>query len=274
MPRVLLFLGITASLFAPFTYAQAASVRLPATFHRQEHSLSCEVAALKTAMGTLGIPVSETELIAKLPFDTTPRGGGIWGDPNEGFVGDINGRMLRTGYGVYAKPIANVGKHYARTEILRDPSPVALARSVAAGKPVIMWGYYRGAGAPYSWQTPAGKTIAAVDGEHTSVVYGFDGDVKAPTHFSVMDPITGAGTWSTADLMANWKSLNYMAVTVAPRWVKVADSPKIWEISADGKTRSWITTLAAFKARGGKAEYVVTIGRKDLDKYIVGPDIS
>jgi len=55
--------------------------------------------------------VSEEELVRKLAFDTKDpmSPDGIWGDPEKGFVGDINGPIFyRTGFGVYEKPIGRL----------------------------------------------------------------------------------------------------------------------------------------------------------------------
>src|ERR1700741_62031 len=46
-------------------------VNLPIVPHKQEHSLSCEIAALKIALSAHSIDVSEAELIKKLHFDPT-----------------------------------------------------------------------------------------------------------------------------------------------------------------------------------------------------------
>jgi len=49
--------------------------------------------------------------VRKLAFDTKDpmSPDGIWGDPEKGFVGDINGPIFyRTGFGVYEKPIGRL----------------------------------------------------------------------------------------------------------------------------------------------------------------------
>lgn len=252
-----------------------AATTLSVPFHRQEQPLSCEIAALKMALGVHGINVSEAELKARLPFDPTPKGNGIWGDPNVGFVGRINGSMLRTGYGVYWDPIANVGSTYATTEVLRHGSAPQLAQHIAAGNPVIIWGYY-GRRTVYFWQTTAGKEIKAVDGEHTRVVYGFEGTVANPTRFYLADPLTGTFTWSTAELMHNWSSLNHMAVVVKParQWLKTPDSIHVWEINTKEKTRHLIPTWDTFVARGGASHKVEIVDERVLRTYQRGQDIS
>ena len=140
----------------------AQQVQVPVLFHRQEQALSCEVAALKMALGGQGIEQAESALRAQLPFDPTPKQAGVWGDPDRGFVGNIDGRMLVTGYGVHWEPIARLGAQFVHTFVIQNASATELAQQIAAGNPVIVWGNY---GAPhvYTWQTPAGKSARLLD---------------------------------------------------------------------------------------------------------------
>ena len=250
-------------------------VQLPISFHRQEHSLSCEIATLKMALDSYGITIPEASLIDQLPFDRTPKGGGVWGDPNEGFVGSIDGKMLVTGYGVYWDPIAKVGQRYRRTEVLRNSTAAEVAGHIAAGRPVIVWGYY-GRYKPYSWTAANGKAVQAVNGEHVRIVTGFNGSAQAPTQFSLIDPIFGPITWSTNKFMENWTSLGRHAVVVYPhpRWVRVVGSNRIWEISKDGTTRQAVLSWDAFVARGGFDEAVLSIDNATLLEYKLGDAIA
>ena len=254
--------------------AFAQQVSVPASFHRQERALSCEVATLKMALKVHGIEVSESELIARLPFDVTPRGNGIWGDPNVGFVGRIDGRMLHDGYGVYWDPIAALGERYAAASVMRHGSPQQLARAITAGNGVIIWGYY-GKRAVYNWQTPAGNVVHAMNGQHTRLVYGFDGSVEAPTRFYLIDPLSGPLSWSTEELMHNWSSFQHMGVIVAARsrWVRVPGDVAVWEIDDKNNTRRWVMTWRTFVSRGGSAAAVADIDNQELLKYYVGAPI-
>ena len=253
----------------------SSTVELPVAFHRQEHSLSCEIATLKMALALYGTEVSETELINALPFDPTPKGGGIWGDPNKGFVGDIDGRMLVDGYGVYWDPIAKVGMKYKRTSVLRNSNAAAVAAHIAAGRPVIVWGYF-GRYKAYSWTSSSGTPVRAVNGEHTRIVTGFSGPVSAPTSFTIIDPIYGPAQWSTAKFVENWTSLGQHGVVVypEPRWVRVKDNPRVWEISEDGTTRHWVRSPAILYARGGSMDLVLAIDNAQIVRYRIGNEIA
>ncbi len=207
------------------------TTRLNVNWHRQEHALSCEIAALKMALSTHGLNISESELISRMPF--VP----MRGDPHEAFVGDIDGRMAVTGYGVYWDPIAKLGNAYLRSEVFQA-SPQLLAQHISEGRPVISWGYF-GRGNTISWTTPSGRQIVGVNGEHARTVVGFSGDVSNPTGFVVLDPIYGEEYWETKALFDNSSPFNHMSVVIYPhpKWVKTSTSSTIWEISSDAKIK-------------------------------------
>ncbi len=192
------------------------TVKFNVPFHKQEHSLSCEVAALKMALSAIGVEVSESELIQNLVFDQTPKKSGIWGDPDQGFVGLIDGRMPQTGYGVYAGPIAQLASSWRPATVLDIKTPEALAAHLLQGRPIVIWGYY-GRGQKLSWATPEGKTVKAVNGEHTRTVIGFTGNASEPEGFYLIDPLFGPMYWTTNKLVKNWDALDRMAVVVYPK---------------------------------------------------------
>jgi uncharacterized protein YvpB len=202
------------SLFQRGEVAGGTIIQLPATYHRQEHSLSCEIAALKMALSVFDINPSESELISKLRFDPTPRTPGVWGNPYDGFVGDINGKMGVDGYGVYAGPVVDVAKQYAHAELF-EATPVELAKRIELGQPVVIWGY-SGRGRTIKWTTPTTREITAINGEHARTLIGYWGEPTNPVGFIIMDPIYGILKWKTADLMRNMKPFDYMAIAISP----------------------------------------------------------
>lgn len=189
------------------------SVELPLKFHRQEHSLSCEAATLKMVLNFHGIDVSESEIIKKMPFDTTLRSGNIWGDPHLGFVGNIDGKMMVDGYGVYWEALAVTGSNWTKVKVLKNGLVSDLVENISQGRPVIVWGYL-GRGKPVSWQTPEGKKIYGVNGEHTRVVYGYKGPADEPDGFMVMDPTYGPAYWAREKFMRNWDAFGRAGIVV------------------------------------------------------------
>ena len=206
---------INIVLFQAGEVAGGTITQVPAKFHRQEHTLSCEIASLKMALSVYGFDIAESELISKLNFDPTPRTKTTWGNPFTGFVGNIDGKMIQDGYGVYWDPIADVAKLYTHAEDTQF-DPIKLATEINQGHPVVSWGY-AGAGKRVSWIAPSGSRIDAVNGEHARTITGFTGSVTNPTGFIILDPIYGKLYWKTADLMHNWEPFGNMGVVVYPK---------------------------------------------------------
>src|SRR5262249_34252448 len=149
--------SLTASPAAP---PETRLLDIP--LHRQEHTLSCETAALKMALGAFGADVSENELLAHLARDTTPRtvladGSVRWGDPEIGYVGRWDGVFTRDGYGVYDSPIADLARAYGfeGTTHGQGVDPAELYEALRQGFPSVVWVPYdltvKGRGA---WITP------------------------------------------------------------------------------------------------------------------------
>lgn len=198
------------------------AVFLDVPYHRQEHALSCEVAALKMALDYYGVDASESALIARLPFATRqPRSrDNTWGDPDLGFVGDIDGVSPNSGYGVYGAPLVALAQQSGiRARIMPTPGLSDILNQVSQRHPVIVWGTLA-SGRDISWVTPEGKRVKAIVGEHTRVVIGFSGPVEAPTAILLHDPIYGTITMAKETFEANWATLGNRAVVIEGREVK------------------------------------------------------
>ncbi len=194
---------------------EAKDVSLDIKFHRQEHSLSCEIASLKMALSYYGVNASEKDLLAQLPIDAAGprRAGNVWGDPNKGFVGSVDGEMPNTGYGVYEKPIALVASKYRSSEALNDASLDEILGAVADKHPVIVWVPIADAH-DISWKTPEGETVPAVYGEHARVLIGFSGSVGQPDHLFFMDPVYGRIRTTPDEFSRDWSKLGNRAVII------------------------------------------------------------
>ncbi|MEQ1878465.1 MAG: C39 family peptidase [Bdellovibrionia bacterium] len=204
-------------MFATLTFfvltAQAATVRLPVKFHKQERELSCEAAALVTVLRFHGVQVSEKDVIAKMPFDRTPKKGGVWGDPDVGFVGDIDGVMGETGYGIHWNPIARLAKNWKDAATIENGTLAELTKNLDEGRPVIVWGL-DGPGREMKWQTPKGRKISALYNEHTRVVIGYKGSKEQPVSFDVLDPRLGEMRLTTPEFLKDWNSFGRKGVVV------------------------------------------------------------
>jgi uncharacterized protein YvpB len=183
--------------------------------HYQQHALSCEVASLTMALNYKGVKVTEDELIALLPFsDTGPRqAGNIWGDPNLGFVGNIDGSMPNTGYGVYDQPIYDLAAKYRPAKIITNGTINDLLIELSDSNPIVVWGVV-GSGQDISWKTPEGKTIYAKLDEHARTLIGFTGQSDNPKLMILLDPIFGKIRMTISDFQKNWNKLDKRAVVI------------------------------------------------------------
>jgi uncharacterized protein YvpB len=192
-----------------------ASVRLPLKYHEQEHELSCEAAALTMVLRYYGVPVVESDVIGKMPLDPTARMGDVWGDPEQGFVGNIDGEMAKTGYGIYWNAMARLASAWKKTVVLSNGSLSDLILNLDENRPVIAWGL-DGPGKKLSWKTPAGREVVAFSTEHARVVYGYEGTASAPTGFFIMDPRHGPTFWSTEKFLKDWDSFGRKGIVLYP----------------------------------------------------------
>jgi uncharacterized protein YvpB len=191
------------------------AAKLNVLYHHQEHTLSCEIASLLMALNYKGVKVTETDLIKQLPVsDPSPRqANNIWGDPNLGFVGNIDGFMPNTGYGVYEKPIYDLASKYRTAKIITNVSLNDLITEITNNNPVVVWGVV-GAGQDISWKTPQGQTIYAKLDEHARTLIGFTGKSDNPQLMILLDPIYGEVRLSVADFLKNWEKLDKRAVVI------------------------------------------------------------
>lgn len=176
---------------------------------------NCETAALSMLLATTGVEVDQRALqdqIARAdPLDPESGTGGqmVWGDPNLGFVGRVDGGGPAGGYGVYDRPIANLARKWATPVDLSGQSPRAIYDRLLAGHAVMVWiGLSDG---PYeTWRTPQGKQVKANFGEHTVLLTGVEGD-----RVLVNDPLDGRRKrWSKSEFVAMWQRLGRRAVSL------------------------------------------------------------
>lgn len=195
----------------------ANGVQLEVPFFRQQRTLSCEMASLRSVLGYYGHDVAEDTLITQLGVSFPLQfANGIWGDPQEAFVGNIHGAQSNySGYGTYWKPVARVGQRYVpQLQWFEKGSLQTLTGSIDAGHPVIIWSVVPAKGGFFTlqWTTPDGKEITGYNGEHSWVVDGYTGTAENPTSFHVVDPYFGIRTVSAAELTRQWERFDMSGV--------------------------------------------------------------
>lgn len=178
----------------------------------------CEVTSLSMLLTSAGYPIDKMELAEKVRKDPTPFQGtslkqiSQWGDPLEGFVGDIKGK--RKGYGVYHKPLYDLLKEYMPDMAVdltgRDFS--ALEWAIDQGSPVVAWTTvsFQPTNQWVTWKKDD-RTIKATFQEHAVLLVGFD-----EQHVYLNDPLTGAKGFkvSKQSFMESWKQLGSQALTL------------------------------------------------------------
>ncbi|PEX93222.1 C39 family peptidase [Bacillus cereus] len=137
----------------------------------------CEVTSLAVMLQYAGVSVDKMELaneIKKVNFME----GGVRGNPNEGFVGNIY-TFSESGYGVYHEPLFQLAKKYLPNKAvdLTGKSIEEMYKSVKAGQPVVM--ITNATYAPLdedeftTWETNSGD-VSITYNEHCVVLIGYD----------------------------------------------------------------------------------------------------
>lgn len=196
-------------------------VRLSVPMIHQQHSHTCNLAAARMALAYRGVSLSENQLLQKIGVDLTPNQRcteGVWGNPNQAYVGSIDGGTVNSctnGYGVHWGPVARVIGEYRKVEVKRGWDLPSLLTRVESGNPVILW-WQNGwtSPDPISWTTPGGEKIEGVQGMHSEVVIGFVGSKQDPDEIIVNDPWRGVRHYNQGYFFKQWAYYNNTAVVV------------------------------------------------------------
>jgi len=201
--------------------SRPATVLLNVPLIRQKPELQygCEVTSLAMLLQYMGHEVDKMTLARQVRKDAEPlvqKHGDIkqWGDPNEGFVGDMTGK--RKGFAVYNKPLENLLRQYVGEKALNltGQSYEVLLDSVAAKRPVVIWATGDFA-TPTEWERwqKDGREIVAPFDEHVVLLVGYN-----PDYAFVNDPLTGIKQRRVphAALRASWESLGRQAISCKP----------------------------------------------------------
>jgi uncharacterized protein YvpB len=169
---------------------------------------NCEAASLSMLLG--GTP-DQRRLQDLLPISgplkpRPTRRGLVWGDPEEGFVGNVR----QGGYGVYEQPLLRLA-HLVGTDLVDlSGSPfVRIVDAIRSGRPVMTW-VTLGTSSPRSWRTARGQVIQADAAEHTVLLVGWQAGLVV-----YLDPWDGTRkVEDLATFAARWKKLGQRAMTL------------------------------------------------------------
>jgi len=201
------------SSFATSFTTQEGTVKLAVPAYLQQYSLSCEIAALRMALAFKGVSLSEDTILGQVGIDNTPHVGNVWGNPNNAFVGNVNGRQMADGYGVYWGPIAKAAKNHRSAQDFQGWDITQLTHEISSGNPVVIW-VYAGGGYPTTWTTPDGQTIFAYRDEHAVTAVGYVGPANNPSQMIINDPLHGQVYWERAYFDKKWASFGRAGVVV------------------------------------------------------------
>jgi uncharacterized protein YvpB len=157
------------------------------------------------ALAYRGIFKNDIEIVQTFGYNPRPidTATNSWDDPNEMYVGDVNGLQSKLhGYGAHAEPIAKGARSYGRDATAHFNIGVNfIAEQILAGNPVVIIGT-AGAGNArrVTWNGPNG-VVEAWYGEHARTVVGVVGKANSPVGFIVHDPLVNKPLyWTPAQL--------------------------------------------------------------------------
>jgi hypothetical protein len=167
--------------------------------YRQKWALSCEYAAVHTALRLLGFDVSEEVMRALL---------GSGEDPDETFRGQIQANQTLDDYGVHARGIARLvgllgAAGYlpgeAQAQLLYDLDSLRL--ELANGRPALAWlPLDLRRSSRVAVRLSSGKVVNLVPAEHCITLHGYEG-----SQFLALDPHGGPPAY---DAEALWRGMS------------------------------------------------------------------
>ncbi len=171
----------------------------------QRYNLDCESRSAVDLARFFGVSIDETEFFNGLPASD---------DPDEGFVGSVNGihgLIPPYAYGVHAEPVARRLRAYGLpAQAVRPLSLEGLKQEIAAGRPVMVWVVgqtWASVGVSYTAASNGHSSLVAY-GEHTVLVTGY-----GPDSITILDG--GTTYWrTTATFLGSWGAMNNMAVII------------------------------------------------------------
>jgi subtilisin-like proprotein convertase family protein/uncharacterized protein YvpB len=177
----------------------------------QALNLDCESRSAVDWAAYFGVKIDEMEFFGQLPESD---------DPDEGFVGDVNGKWGQippNPYGVHAAPVAALLRAYGLAAYAhRNLTWDDIRAEVSAGRPAIVWVIAASDGSPPGRYYPvyytasSGKSTVVSPYEHTAIVIGY-------TSNSVM-LLDGGKVYirTLTQFLDSWSVLRNMAILTSP----------------------------------------------------------
>ncbi|HWO74878.1 MAG TPA: C39 family peptidase [Bacillus sp. (in: firmicutes)] len=189
---------------------------VPLIKQNPELKYGCEVTSTAMILQYAGVPVNKMELYKQVSKDPDPivmnsKDIVSWGNPAEGFVGDMTGKKM--GYAVFDEPIEDLINQYLEGKAinLTNMPFSSLLTHVGKGFPIVIWttGDYK---LPNRWESwdHQGKTIKTPLDLHVVVLVGYDQE-----NVYLNDPLSGVkqAKVNKEQFIQSWEALEKRAVS-------------------------------------------------------------
>jgi uncharacterized protein YvpB len=194
----------------------SAMLDAPAIHQFPELPAGCEVTSLTMLLQFRGIQKSKTVLAEEMKKDPTPIRWGpngtiaYWGDPNQGFVGDVTGGSKA--FGIYHAALYELLKEYVPSGMdMTGESFDTLEHQISMGIPVIAWTtiYNNVPDKWVTWDSPGGE-IRTTFMEHAVLLVGYD-----ENYVYANDPWTGKKNVKISKdrFIASWEAMGKQALS-------------------------------------------------------------
>ncbi|WP_243356354.1 C39 family peptidase [Bacillus litorisediminis] len=178
----------------------------------------CEVTSLAMLLQDANVNVGKMQLAEEVKKHPTPyekkNGEVYWGDPNNGFLGDMYS-FDSPGYGVYYKPIQILANEYSPDRIIDLTGKNFTDLQVYLSKGVPIWvitntTYKKLPESSFQTIHTESGEIKITYKEHSVLVTGYD-----QNHVYINDPITGEKNKKVEmeDFIEAWKQMGSQAIT-------------------------------------------------------------
>ncbi|MBJ7608727.1 MAG: C39 family peptidase [Candidatus Dormibacteraeota bacterium] len=251
------------------------SAKLDVTPVQQIYPLDCEAAALQSALGAIGINISQDWALGQFGADTTPpvmsNGRPVrWADPYQTFVGDVRGRFVVTGYGVYYTPIVAAAQAAGATAYGGEHwIPRDLYAEVAAGHPVVVRvphlmhsvsvGYWTAWDGRSVWYTPVdhAQVLMAYDYAASTVTLADPYDNQIHVYSMGLFENRFAAEMGSAVVVSPGPGIHMGAVDPASKRAAAiaVDDSNSWVMRSNGSSFSAPQSLASTPFRGSRGTF-------------------
>jgi uncharacterized protein YvpB len=172
----------------------------------------CEVTSLTMLLQFWGINVTKNEVAEKLPRVSLQSEDGTMGNPNIGFVGNME---VGPGLGVYHEPIFQIAKTYMNNQLLVEDltksSFTTILEKVGQGLPVWVITTTKFSPIPSLeyWETPQGP-VEITYSMHSVVITGYDHE-----HLYINDPYgTKNKKVNKENFIESWEQMGSQAIVI------------------------------------------------------------